>query len=138
MKRLIFILLLLTIIATAAAERKTTDLIVIIRVPRDPAVEAIRPLRPAAITALRQESYNIYDAYTKTFLCVMTVAVEDYGAMRSEIAKYNAEEAEEITVEKIAPLYFIFPTLAEIEAQVQENIQYAGETEAEFKIRKNF
>ncbi len=131
-------LLLVLCAGLYAAERKTTDVIIVIKVPQDTTVGAIKPLRPADITALRKESNNIYLPDTDEFLCIMTVAVENAEKMRDAIKAYKVEVVEEITPEKEAVLLLTVTKLVAAKALVEENVEFAGETKEEYMERKGF
>ena len=137
-KTVLFLLAwLIFLFPSFALDRKTTDLISIIRVPAVTTPGAIRPDRPSEITALRKESDNIYDPASKTFICIMTVEQDDFTEMQDLIRTFPDKEVEEITAEKEAAIRLEFPTFDNIKATVEENIEFAGETEAERKARKN-
>lgn len=138
MKKIALSLLLLICLCLGAAERKTSDVIIIIKVPRDPGVLTISPLRPADITALRKESWNIYLPDSDEFLCIMTVAVEDEGKMLDAIRAHKLEDAEEITALKEVLMQQMAPTFLAVKANVEESVEFAGETKAEFEARKGY
>lgn len=136
MKKIALSLLLLICLCLAAAERKATDVIVIIRVPASHTAGTIDLVRPANITALRKESWNIYLPDSDKFLCIMTVEATDLGRMLSAIRAYDTAVVEEITPAKEVVMEQLAPSFLSVKEKAEDAVEFAGETKAEFEARK--
>lgn len=136
MKKIALSLLLLICLCLGAVERKTTDVVIIIKVPAIRTGGTIDLVRPADITALRKESWNIYLPDSDKFLCIMTVAVEDEQKMLDAIRAHKTEDVEEITPAKEAIMAGLAPLLQAVKEKAEDAVEFAGETKVEFEARK--
>lgn len=136
MKKIALSLLLLICLCLGAAERKTTDVVVIIKVPAIRTAGTIDLVRPADITALRKESWNIYLPDSDKFLCIMTVAAENEQKILDAIRAHKTEDVEEITPTKEVVMQVLAPSFLSVKEKAEEAVAFAGETKAEFEARK--